>query len=830
MPQASLPIDELLGRITSDLSSYGSVVIEAAPGAGKTTRVAPAILDAGLAETRRILLIQPRRLAARMAAQRISYERGTRLGEETGYQVRFDRKAGKKTRLLVATEGILLRMLQDDPFLEGYGVVVFDEFHERSLDTDLGLAMVARVRESRDDLRVVVMSATLNPEPVCRFLGGAPAVRSAGRNHPLTIQYLDRLDDRSLPEQAVDGVAQVLSEGQRTGDVLVFLPGVGEIQRTRQRLQIESWARSLEIRELYGALSPAAQDAALAASDRRRVVLTTNVAETSITVEGVTHVVDCGRARSLRLSRSLGLDQLELGWISRASADQRAGRAGRTGPGHVLRLWTERQHAELDAETLPQIQSVDLTGTVLQLLAWGESDLERFPWFEPPNLERVEQGKSLLEKLGATRSGRVTQLGEAMAKLPLPPRLGRLVLAAQEHGCLKEGVRIAALLADRRGAAPFSGAKGGSESDLLSWLDHWQEHQTSPHTRKTAQQLLRLLRDSGTAADDEEAEVENDRGEGLLRSILAAYPDRIARRRESDPRRAVVANGRGVELARSSAVDKAKLFVCVELRPRPGRETEVTVASAVEREWLSSALIETLVRTEFSPARQRVETIRSVHYEQLVLEESQLSTECTEKVAEVLAAAASKDLSGALALDTPAVASWLARVRFLVEHRPNLGLPKWTEDDLRALLPSLCAGKKSFRELRAAPLLDFMRGSLSREQQLALEREAPETLQIPSGRSVPLDYQSGGVPILAARIQELFGLAETPRIAGGTVPVLLHLLAPNGRPQQVTNDLASFWDRTYEVVRKDLRARYPKHAWPEDPHQGVAERRPRRRT
>lgn len=838
--RAELPIDGLLPEIIAALRSSSGIVVTAQTGAGKTTRVPPALVDAGLARDRKLVMLEPRRIAARVAAQRMSVEAGTTLGREVGYQVRFERRATKTTKVLVATEGVLLRLLQDDPFLDRFGVVVFDEFHERSLDSDLALAMVRRVqRETRPSLKIVVMSATLDATPVAKFLGDVPVVESSGRSYPLEIAYGDRIDDRPLPEQVADGIDLALSSDS-PGDVLVFLPGVGEIKRTHRRLQESGVAGQVEVRELYGDLASDEQDAALRKTQRRRVILATNVAETSITVDGVTAVVDSGRARVPRFDPDLGLDRLELRWISKASADQRAGRAGRLAPGRVFRLWTQRQHSEFRDEELPQVHRVDLTAAVLELLAWGESDPAAFPWYDAPEQGSVARAMQLLQDLTATDEGRVTPVGEQLAALPLPPRLGRLVSEAQRGGVLERGALLAALLAERSriGRSKREGAQA-TDSDLLDLLVSTElnlarDSRSVPYSvRRARDQIVRRLTSStqSPTATGSDRSKNNTADEALLRAIFAAYPDRLARRREPRQPRARMVGGKGVRLADESSVRDSELFVCVDVTSStdPRREAIVHAASPVDVAWISAEHIEAGVQLRFDEGNARVEAVHRTMYRDLVLSESPTAIPSSPEVATLLADAATKNLDQALALDDPVVAGFMARVRWLREWCPELELPAWSADDLAALLPTLCAGKRSFAELRRAPLIDFLRGALDRHQQTAVDREAPERISVPSGSQVALQYEPGKPPVLAVRIQEMFGATETPRVAAGRVRVLLHLLAPNRRPQQVTDDLASFWETTYSVVRKELRARYPKHSWPENPLEAPAESRPRRK-
>jgi len=834
---APLPIDEVLPELIAALRQGSAAVLIAPTGAGKTTRVPPALLAAGIGGGQRIVMLEPRRIAARAAARRMAEEGGWTLGREVGYQVRFERKAGPETRILVVTEGILVQRLQADPFLEGVGAVIFDELHERGLQADLSLAMARRVqREVRPDLKLVAMSATLDPGPVAAFLGDCPTIESRGRLYPVDILYLDRPDDRPLPGQIAAGVRRVLAA--TPGDVLAFLPGVGEIQRSAESLAGLAAEQDLAVLPLYGDLPAERQDAVLRPLDRRKVVLATNVAETSITVDGVTAVVDSGAVRRLRFDPATGLDRLELGRISRASADQRAGRAGRQAPGICLRLWPAWEQATLPERETPEIARVDLAGPALQLLAWGEPDLAAFDWFEPPDPAALATATLLLRQLGALNDQGVTALGRTMARLPVHPRLGRLLVEGQRRGRAREAALLAALLSERdpfprgpRGAGP----RRASRSDLLDRLDALEDFErrnalqgdlnagAARYVLRARDQLLELTKrelaaDGGGGTED-----------SLLRALLAAYPDRVARRREPRSPRGVMMGGRGVRLAEESAVLEAPLFLCVELDAGTSSEALVRKASEIEPAWLPAERLRTTIDLEFDESRDRVAAWKRTRYEDLIIAEAEVPPPDAAETARVLAAAAAERLDRALPLDDPEVAAFLARVRSLADWMPELALPRFTEDELRGLLPALAAGRKSFAELRRAPLLDVLQGALSYQQLEAVRREAPERLEVPSGSQIRIAYEPGKPPVLAARIQEMFGLAETPRVAAGRVPVLLHLLAPNGRPQQVTHDLRSFWENTYRQVRKELAGRYPKHAWPEDPWNAKPQRRPQRR-
>ena len=842
MSYSHLPIDEILPKLLATLRSHSSVVLQAPTGAGKTTRVPPAILDANLSGNGRIVMLEPRRIAARAAARRMSIERETPLGREIGYQVRFDNKSGPSTRILVVTPGILPRLLHDDPFLESIGVLIFDEFHERGLESDLALGMARMVQQNvRPDLKLVVMSATLATERIAAYLGGCPIVSSEGRSFPVDIAYEAKPNEQSWPFAAAKAASKLLK--RTPGDVLVFLPGMAEIRQTARELEPIAGELDLAVLPLHGDLPPEQQDAALLPQGRRKVVLATNVAETSVTVDGVTGVVDTGLARQMLFDPAVGLDRLELINISKASADQRAGRAGRTQAGVCVRLWNEVAHRSRPEQTEPEIRRVDISGAMLQLLGLGEADPKHFPWLDAPPDAAVEQALSLLRMLDAIDGGGLTELGGAMARLPVHPRLARLLIAGQALGCSERVALAAALLAERdpfqRGPASIA-ATVPTQSDVLDRIEALEEFEKTGRFQfsigelhrggasfvlQARDQLLHMLRDERRQNTRPE-QAPSD--EAILKALMTAYPDRLARRRNRGGTRGIMVGGRGVQLLKWSRVLETELFLCIDV---DAGETEALVrqASGVRREWLTPEHLVQTDEVEFNPHSEKIEAKRLLRFEDLLLDSSPILLPSPEQTAPVLASAAAERIERVLpAADSPA-GQYLLRVRCLRQWLPELGLPAFDDSDLREILSWLCAGCRSFEELRKADWLGAIQGKLTHQQRQAIEREAPEQIEVPSGSQIALKYEAGRPPVLAVRIQELFGLPDTPRIAGGRVSVLLHLLAPNFRPQQVTADLASFWANTYSTVRKDLRARYPKHSWPDDPLAAEAVRGPKRK-
>ena len=853
-----LPIDSLLPEIIESLRDSSRLVIEAPPGAGKTTRIPPALLDSGLAAEGEILILEPRRIAARLAARQVAGERGESLGESTGYEVRFEKATGARTRLKYVTEGILTRRLLSDPQLGGVSVVVLDEFHERHLEADFALALLKRLQQaSRPELRIVAMSATLNAAPIAGFLGDCRVLRSEGRRFEVGIEHLSRPDDRPLAAQVEGAVRRLLGEGL-DGDVLVFLPGAAEIRRAAEACAPLAAQFDLLVLPLHGELSLAEQDRAVRPAERRKIILSTNVAESSVTIEGVVAVVDSGLARVAEHSRWSGLPVFSVTRISRASAVQRAGRAGRMRAGRALRLYTAQDFAARADYEVPEILRADLAATALELHALGIADLNRLDWFEAPPAHALEQADALLSKLGALDAERrVTVTGRRMLQLPLHPRLARVVIEAGARGVGRAGCAVAALLSERdiRARQTFSTspaaaggrAKAHGKSDLLDLLDLFTEaaqKEFAPESlrrlnlnpkavesvERVRRQLERLpghAKDRRTPRADEETE--------LLISILAGYPDRVARRRKlsdktpGDNLELALAGGGSATLAPESLVRAEEFLVAVEAEERRGKNftrgtsTLVRLASAIEPEWLLDLFAERIRETsyvEWNAAAERVETVERLMYEELTLDESRKSAGAGEVVAGVLAEAA---LSAGFEdlIDQEMLGRFLAQVEVTRQACPELDLPHLDEADARAAVVSLCAGRSSFAELRAAArgggLLQVLRARLSAEQARALARMAPERATLTRGRMVRINYERFKAPWIASRLQDFFGMKEAPRIAGGRVPLVLHLLAPNGRAVQVTTDLNGFWVRHYAQLRRELGRRYPRHAWPEDP-------------
>ena len=816
-----LPIDELIPDIVRSLRERPNAVVVAPPGAGKTTRIAPALAEAGAGKGA-VAMLQPRRVAARAAAARIADERGWRIGEEIGYQIRFDNRIGPRSRVRVVTEGILTRWIQSDPFLEKLGTVILDEFHERSIDTDLALALLREIPTTvREDLRIVVMSATMDPGPVAEFLGGAPIFESAGRLYPVTVEFAPRHDAVPIWERAAAAIRKS-GDGVESGHVLVFLPGMLEIRRTEER--IGGVGGNVHI--LHSSVSNEEQDRALRPSRERKIILATNIAETSLTIDGVRTVIDSGLARVLVNDPRLGIDRLEVRRISRASANQRAGRAGRTAAGLCVRLWTRDEDAALEETTPPEVERIDLASTLLALRAYGVSEPGRFGWFEAPPAAALERAEDLLRLLGAVDArGQFTGLGRRLAELPLHPRLGCLLLAGAEAGLAREAATMAAVLSERDLAAggPRSrrqAADSHGESDLLERLD-WL---TEGHERAdpAAVRAVRRVRDELERHISPIKPARKKVGtESLLRLPLHAYPDRVTLRREGDPSRGVMAGGRGVVLEPSSVVRHGRLFLSLDPRETTvGNEARVSLASAIEEEWLEEIhpdLVERRLVQRFDEERGRVISEREILFAGLAIHRDAIGAKSDpEGASRALADYVRAHGEEFFAADD-AAAGFLQRVRFLACAMPEWELPAFGAAELGEAAAPGCAGKTSLEALRKLGPRSLLEARLTWKQRDALDRHAPERIEVPSGSRIRLIYEAGGPPVLAVRLQEMFGQRETPSVAGGRVPVVVHLLGPNHRPVQITTDLASFWRSTYVEVRRELRARYPKHPWPEDP-------------
>ncbi len=765
---AVLPVDAILPEMIESLKRSPNLVIEAPPGAGKTTRVPPALLEIASGE---VVVLEPRRIAARLAARRVAWEMDEPVGQTVGYQVRFEEAIGPRTRLRFVTEGVLTRRLLSDPDLKGVSAVVLDEFHERHLDSDLALALLKRLQRTRPDLRIVVMSATLDTGHVAQYLDACPILRSEGRLFELSITHLP-YSPKTLEAQLTNAL-EVLIDEEPSGDVLAFLPGAAEIRRALRASQAVAKRAGLLVLPLYGDLPLAEQDRAIAPAAQRKVILATNVAESSVTVEGVTAVIDSGLARIATYSQWTGLPTLQVARVSKASAQQRAGRAGRTGPGRVLRLYSIEDYLRRPDHDLPEIVRSDLSQLCLALRAMRIGDIE---WLDAPPAAAVQSAESLLDRLGATEA-RVHKL----ARYPLHPRLSRILSAAMERGVGEDGCIAAALLG--------SGARL-EKNDLLAAIDSEQDY----HTRQQIEQLRRIARPARQTEHNDDA---------LLMSVLAGFPDRVARRRTGN--QVLLSAGGSAEVA--GEAPPYEFMVAVDAEDRKDKPLPlIRVAARIEPEWLIE-LFPDRVRehscVEWNRVTERVEALSALLYDELVIQESRGAAPDAEAAAELLA---QKALEAGVDrfVDNDLLNEFVARVEFAGFAPP----------DIPQVLRELCLGLRSFAELKNATA-DFV-PMLERKMQ-RLEEIAPARVRLPNGRQTKVHYEPGKPPWIASRLQDFFGMRETPRIGVEQRPVVVHLLAPNQRAVQTTSDLAGFWERLYPQVRRELMRRYPRHSWPERP-------------
>ncbi len=781
-------------------------------------------------------MLQPRRVAARAAATRIAEERDWTVGREVGYHVRFDRKISPQTRLRVLTEGILTRKLVDDPFLDGIGAVLLDEFHERSLHTDVCIALLREVQQTvRPDLKLVVMSATLDADPVARFLGNCPILNVPGRTFPVDISYRSGTAD-FLETQ----VARAIEETPDDGDVLVFLPGVAEIQRSMDSLRGFADRERAILLPLHGSLPVDEQVRTLKPMNQRKIVLATNIAETSLTIDGVTTVIDSGLARVASFDPARGMDRLDLQRISQASARQRAGRAGRTRPGRCIRLWTEKEQHQLEEFDQPELTRVDLCSTVLSLHAWGKADVLGFGWFEQPSAAGVQSAESLLTMLGALADGKITSLGSDMLRLPVHPRLSRLMIQAVRMNVASIGAAIAALLSEKdivaRSPVGESRAVGSARfhasSDVLlrlEWMDKPHEGIDPAAVSAVKRTRDELLRNAGHRKADR-----HPSDDELLKLILLAYPDRVCKRRSNDPSTAAIAGGGGVRLAAESCVRTGELFVAVDVRHDPRSvkaEALVRIASRIEEDWLREFFPQAVRQVReliFDQTRQAVIARRTVSYHDLVLIEDADGAVDRAGSGPVLYQA-TRHRARETVLADEAVTQLVARLALMQDQLPQHPWPTFNQQLYEELLEEACSGRKAVEELRPAMFVEALKSRLVYPLDRLLEQHAPASIEVPTGNRIQVEYSLTRPPTLAVRLQELFGWTEGPKIAGGRVAVVLHLLGPNYRPVQITDDLANFWKLTYFAVRKDLKARYPKHSWPENPLTATPEAKGKRR-
>jgi ATP-dependent helicase HrpB len=863
-----LPIDAVLDQLARTLASHNAAVLVAPPGAGKTTRVPLALLDAPWLKGKKIIVLEPRRIAARASAERMAHTIGERVGETVGYRVRFGSKVSRATRIEVVTEGIFSRRILDDPELTGVAAVLFDEFHERSLDADLGLALARDAQVGlREDLRILVMSATLDGARVARLLGDAPVISSEGRAFLVETRYLGRKADAPLERQMADAIAMALRADP--GSVLAFLPGAAEIRRTQNFLGERVHDASVEIVPLFGALDAAVQDRAIAPAPKgsRKVVLATSIAETSLTIEGVRIVVDSGVARVPRYEPDIGLTRLETVRASRAAVDQRRGRAGRTEPGVCYRLWDEPQTASLAAYTQPEILSADLSSLVLDLAQWGVSDPAALAFLDPPPAPALKEARSLLRELDALDGdGRITAEGESLRELALPPRLARMIVDSHRLGAGEEAAEIAAVLTER--------GLGGDSVDLDARLDQFRRDRSprAGSARSLAQRWASQVaasegapspsplageslpptgsggRGGGSAPAASRAatptpdpspqgggeqrgsrSIEAEPSTGVM--LALAFPDRVARNRGNGS--FVLANGRGAAVDQASALARAPYIAVAELTGTAANG-RILLAAPIAQADIEARFADHIENTDeisFDRGAMALRARRKRTLHAITLSEAPMALSPSAETARVLADGLIASGLDKLPWSKP-LRQWRDRVMFLRKAEGDVSQNLWPDlsDDALAvqreawLVPALY-DKTSLKEVSAGDLSDALMALLPWELRARLEREAPPHFEAPTGTLLAIDYEAEQGPTIAVRLQELFGLGIHPSIAKGAVPLVLELLSPAHRPVQVTRDLPGFWRGSYAAVRSDLRGRYPRHPWPEDPASAMPTRR-----
>jgi ATP-dependent helicase HrpB len=880
-----LPIFELESRLTADLRAHSRLVLQAPTGSGKSTQVPQILLDGGLAGDGEIVVLQPRRLATRMLAARVAQERGVRLGEEVGYQIRLDKVCSKQTRIRFVTEGVLLRQMLGDPELSGVAVIIFDEFHERHLYGDITLARALDLQETRrPDLKLVVMSATLDAGALQKYLAPCELLTSRGRTFPVDVEYLEKpIGDFPVWDAAAEEFERVAR--QTEGDVLVFMSGAYEISRTISAIRNTRAGSQCAVLPLHGELPAADQDAAVARCEQRKVIVSTNVAETSLTIDGVRVVIDAGQAKIARFDPYRGINTLLVERISRASAEQRAGRAGRTAPGRCVRLWTEREHHERPAQELPEVKRLDLAEVVLTLKASGVEDVAKFRWLEAPDPRSLERALTLLTDLGALavsgtgvppvivpqasppavpapaasvpdRRGRlshsdrrdacptampgaITPLGRRMLAFPAHPRYARMLLAAHELGCVPTVVQIAALTQGRGLLRRADGKQMQQERDTalgesaesdffihLRALRFAERCNFNPQTCRplgihapAAREAAALAGQFLRIAKDEEIDTTAREipAEAVQRCVLAGFPDMVAQRLDGATLRCALVHGRKGVLARESVVG-TPLLVASEVREveiRGDVETLLTLATAIKEEWLRELFPDGIRETTevfFDSTLRRVLGKKQTRFHDLVLHSEQSDKVPHEQAAALLAREVEAGTCP-LKLWDNTVEQWILRLNQLAEWFPEYELPKLGDDERRMLVEQICHGAVSYKDIKERPVWPVVKSWLSPLQQQLLDDQAPERIELPNGRKAKIVYAAGTAPHIATRIQDLYGVTGELRIAAHRIPLVIQVLAPNHRPIQITQNLATFWKDSYPKIKQELQRKYPRHEW-----------------
>jgi ATP-dependent helicase HrpB len=840
-----LPIYEIEREIISRLKSDRRLILSAPTGSGKSTQVPQMLLRHDFLRDGQVVILQPRRLATRLLAARVAQELGVKLGDEVGYQIRFENVTSAKTKIRFVTEGVLLRQMIEDPKLRGVSTLIFDEFHERHLYGDISLARSLDLQEQfRPNLNLIVMSATLNAGELENYLKPCATLSSKGRVFPVEIEYAAQPsynDRRPVWEQAAGAFSNYVASGGE-GDVLIFMPGGFEISQTIETIRNVSESKGFILLPLHGELEPKLQDAAVARYDKRKVVVSTNVAETSLTIDGVRLVIDSGLARIARYDANRGINTLLIEKISQSSADQRAGRAGRTAPGVCMRLWSREEHSHRAPQKLPEIKRLDLAEVVLTLKAAGVDDLRKFRWLEKPDEISLTHAEELLHDLGALdKNNSITPVGRKMLAFPLHPRYSRMLLAAQEYGCVYQAALVAALTqgrdlllrnVDRETNSlreDLLGEKASSDFWILmrAWnyaaknqfrLDACRKlgiHAvTARQVGPLLEQFLKIAKLEGLDAKPREV-----KDEALQKCILIGFSDRVARRIDQGTLRCeLVHNRRGV-LARESVVGKSELFVVAEIREVETRDKEVntilSLATAIEADWLRELFPEDLesdLRVQFDSTQKRVVAAELLKFRGLALSAKRMEPPPADAAAKILA---DEILAERLPLPNwnHEVGQWLARLNFLCANCPELQLPPFGDDDKKHVIEQLCHGAVSYKEIKEREVKPIVTSWLSQSQRELLDKHAPERLKLPNDRTPKVNYENGKSPFISLRIQELYDVNQTPKIAMGKIPVTVHILTPGMKPIQVTQDLAGFWKEHYPRIKSELQRKYPKHLW-----------------
>jgi ATP-dependent helicase HrpB len=843
MPSHDLPIYELEHKIVAELSTHSRLILQAPTGSGKSTQVPQILLDRDLLGAGQVVILQPRRLATRLLAARVASERNVRLGDEVGYQIRFENVTSQRTRIRFVTEGILLRQLIQDPQLRGISAILFDEFHERHLYGDITLARALQLQATaRPELKLAVMSATLDAGLLQKYLEPCALLTSSGREFPVEIEYLPKPvggDGYPIWDLAADELERLAPRTE--GDLLIFMPGKYEIGRTIAAIRASRVSDRFVALPLHGELPPAEQDAALAHYQKRRAIVSTNVAETSLTIDGVRAVIDTGLARIARFDARRGINTLLVEKISRASADQRAGRAGRTAPGHCLRLWTEREHLDRTAQELPEVKRLDLAEVVLTLKASGVEEIGSFRWLEPPDPHSLARAEQLLLDLGAIDSRGVTPLGRRMLAFPVHPRYARMLLAAQQYGCVPAVALIAALTQGRNLLRRLEGKQAredrddvlgsDAESDLFILMRAFRYAEKSGFDFQrcarlginagAAREAAQLTEQFVAIARDERLDLNTGevKAGSIERCVLAGFPDQVAVRLDAGTLRCALVHGRRGVLARESSVHGARLLVASEVREIESSDKErqvlLTLATKIEEEWLRELFPESFreeKRVEFDATLRRVVGQRATLFHDLVLRSEEFSPKSDHTAAQILAR---EVLAGTCPLKhwDNAVEQWIARVNFVATEFPELEFPRIDEAAKLLLLEQICQGATSYKEIKERPVWPAVKSWLSAPQQQTLDDLAPERIKLVAGRAAKITYGDGAPPTIAARIQDLY---DTPRglaVGRGRIALRIQVLAPNHRPIQITNDLETFWREGYPKIKKELQRKYPKHVW-----------------